>query len=118
MHRDARAYLWDIAQASNAILRFVSGLDKQNYAKNEIISSAVERKFEIIGEALNQLSKIDPVLAQRIPDIRDIIAFRNILIHGYVTVEHDRVWRIAQTSLPPLLRIVNEILKERMESGD
>ena len=48
-------------------------------------------KFEIIGEALNQLAKHDPALARRIPDIRDIIAFRNILIHGYAVIEHDQV---------------------------
>ncbi len=118
MHRDARAYLWDIGQASNAILRFVSGLDGQGYAENEIVSSAVERKFEIIGEALNQLSKIDPVLAQRIPDIRDIIAFRNILIHGYAMVEHDRVWRIAHSALPRLSHVVEEILQELTRQSD
>jgi predicted nucleotidyltransferase len=53
-------------------------------------------KFEIIGEARAQLSKLDPALARRIPDIRQIIAFRNVLIHGYATIEHDRVWRTAE----------------------
>jgi len=112
MRRDARAYLWDIQNAADAILMFVAGLDARTYAETEIVHSAVERKFEIIGEALGQLSKLDPALALRIPDIRDIIAFRNILIHGYAGIEHDRVWDIAQDSLPGLRTTVTALLEE------
>ena len=112
MHRDAKTYLWDIENAADAILRFLAGLDAQAYAETDLVHSAVERKFEIIGEALRQLAKIDPVLASRIPDMRDIIAFRNILIHGYAVVEHDQVWRIAQSSLPQLRATVATLLAE------
>ena len=51
-------------------------------------------------------------LARRIPDIREIIAFRNVLIHGYAVVEHDRVWRIAESSLPGLRAAVAALLEE------
>ena len=112
MRRDARAYLWDIQQASDAIMRFLDGLDAATFAENELVYSAVERKFEIIGEALGQLSKIDPDMAQRIPNMRDIIAFRNVLIHGYASIEHRRVWDIAQCSLPGLRTVVKELLEE------
>jgi uncharacterized protein with HEPN domain len=63
MQRDARSYLWDIQQAADTILRIVNGLDARTYAETELIHSAVERKFEIIGEALNQIAKLDPMLA-------------------------------------------------------
>ena len=112
MHRDAKAYLWDIQNAADAILRFLAGLDVRGYAETEIVHSAVERKFEIIGEALRQLAKLDPLLASRIPDFRDVIAFRNILIHGYAVVEHDQVWRIVQSSLPNLRAAVAVLLAE------
>lgn len=112
MRRDARAYLWDIQQAADAILRFVAGLDAGSYAETEIAHAAVERKFEIIGEALSKLSKLDPDLARRIPDSHAIVAFRNVLIHGYAAVEHDRVWRIVQTSLPGLRAAVVALLNE------
>ena len=112
MRHDVRAYLWDIQNAADAIQMFIAGLDAQTYAETEIVHSAVERKFEIIGEALGQLSKSDPALALRIPDIRDIIAFRNILIHGYAGIEHDRVWDIAQDSLPGLRTTVTALLEE------
>ena len=58
--------------------------------------------FEIIGEALNQLSKLDTAMAARIPDLAQIVAFRNQLIHGYATVNVSTVWSITQTALPAL----------------
>jgi uncharacterized protein with HEPN domain len=87
-------------------------MDVETYAETEIIHSAVERKFEIIREALGQLSKLDPLLARRIPDVRNIIAFRNLLIHGYAAVEHNRVWRIIPEALPNLLVAVTSLLDD------
>jgi uncharacterized protein with HEPN domain len=72
----------------------------------------VERKFEIIGEALNQLSKLSPEIAQRVPHLREIIGFRNILVHGYALIDHGPVWRIIQTSLPGLHTTVSALLAE------
>jgi uncharacterized protein with HEPN domain len=112
MERDPRAYLWDVKQAANAIVRFSAGLDAASYADNPLVRSAVERQFEIIGEALNQLSKVAPNLAHRIPHIRDIIGFRNVLIHGYAAIDDVRVWYIAQTSLPGLRDAVSALLAE------
>ena len=66
-------------------------MDSSGFAENEIVRAAVERKFEILGEALNQVSKIDPALARRVPDFRDIISFRNPLIHGYAVVDQNKV---------------------------
>jgi uncharacterized protein with HEPN domain len=63
----------------------------------------VERKFEIIGEALNQLSKLDAAMAARIPDLAQIVVFRNQRIHGYATVNVGTVWNITQNALPALL---------------
>ena len=110
MQHDSRAYLWDARQAADAILEFVAGIDLKTYAEKQVIHSAVERKFQIIGEALNQLSKADPALAASIPDLPRIVAFRNVLIHGYAVVEHPRVWRIIQESLPPLRAKVAALL--------
>jgi len=102
MQHDTRAYLWDVRQAADTILEFIAGIDLKTYTETQVIHAAVERKFQIIGEALNQLSKAAPDLAASIPDLPRIVAFRNVLIHGYAVVEHPRVWRIIQESLPPL----------------
>ena len=76
------------------------------------MQAGVEHKFEIIGEALNQLAKLDAMLAARIPELPQIVAFRNQLIHGYATVKASTVWNVAQSSLPTLLVCVSALLEE------
>ena len=112
MVRDGRGYLWDMRDAADAIVSFTAGMDSAGFAESELVRSAVERKFEIIGEALNQLSKHDPALARRVPDFRDIISFRNLLIHGYTLVNQDEVWDAVQTSLPRLRSVIADLLEE------
>ena len=112
MQRDPRAFLWDVRESALAIQTFTKGMDAAAYAANEMAQSAVERKFEFIGEALNQLAKLDTALAARIPDLPQIIAFRNQLIHGYATVNVSTVWNVAQNALPPLLCAVQSLLDE------
>ena len=112
MQRDPRAFLWDVREAAQAIRSFTAGLDAKAYVRNELVQAAVERKFEVIGEALNQLTKLDAALAARIPDVPQVVAFRNQLIHGYATVNPDTVWNIAQTALPGLLAAVQRLLDE------
>lgn len=58
MRRDAQVFLWDITQAIDAIERFASGVTLPEYLASEITQAAIERKFEIIGKALNQLPRI------------------------------------------------------------
>lgn len=112
MQRDPRAFLWDLREAAQAIQSFTAGLDVNGYVGNELVQAAVERKFEVIGEALNQLAKLDPAMAARIPDVPQIVAFRNQLVHGYATVNPDTVWNIAQNALPGLLAAVQSLLDE------
>ena len=110
MQRDPRAFLWDVREAALAIQNFTSGLDVTAYENNELVQAAVERKFEVIGEALNQLSKLDAAMAAHLPDLPQIVAFRNQLIHGYATVNPSTVWTIAQNSLPGLITAVQALL--------
>lgn len=112
MQRDPRAFLWDVREAAQAIQSFTVGLDVKGYVSNEMVQAAVERKFEVIGEALNQLAKLDSATAARIPDVPQIVAFRNQLIHGYATVNPDTVWNIAQNALPGLLVSIQQLLDE------
>lgn len=84
-------------ESALAIQAFTSDMDAVGYASNDMAQAAVERKFEIIGEALNQLSKVDAPLSERIPDLQQIVAFRNQLIHGYATVNTSTVWNVAKT---------------------
>ena len=110
MERDPRVYLWDIREAAAEIAAFISGLDRAGYDASALVRAAVERKFEIIGEAMTQLAKFNPALAAGIPDFRKVIAFRNMLIHGYRRIDHDEVWRAATISLPALHAAVAALL--------
>lgn len=112
MQRDPRAFLWDVREAALAIQSFKAGMDAAAYADNALVQAAVERKFEVIGEALNQLAKSAPSLAARIADLPQIVAFRNQLIHGYATINATTVWNISQNALPGLIETVQSLLDE------
>jgi uncharacterized protein with HEPN domain len=112
MQRDPRAFLWDVRESALAIQGFIAGMDAEAYTASDLVQAGVERKFEIIGEALNQLAKLDAPLAARIPELPQIVAFRNQLIHGYATVRALTVWNVTQRSLPALLVCVNNLLEE------
>ena len=113
MQREPEAFLWDVQDdACQRIARYTHGLDFDAYAANDLVRSAVERQLEIIGEALSQLSKLDPAMAGRIPEHRQIIAFRNVLIHGYAALDNRRVWREAEQGLPHLARVIDLLLAE------
>ena len=112
MRPDPRVLLADIDRAGADIQRFTEGMDGTAYAGDPRTQAAVERKFEIIGEALNRLHQVRPDLAERIPRYRRIIDFRNLLIHGYASVSPGRVWDYAENHLPELRRIVETLLAE------
>jgi uncharacterized protein with HEPN domain len=109
MPRDARAFVWDAQQAIERIGSFVRGKSWEDYEGDVLLRSAVERQFEIIGEALNRFSKEDPAAAERIPDLPRIVAFRNILIHGYAMVDDRIVWEVVTTRMDGLDRVLSEM---------
>ncbi len=113
MRREVKKYLFDIATAARRIMRFTEGKTFQDYQGDEMLRSAVERQFEIIGEALAQLARRDEIVATYITDYRRIIAFRNILAHGYAQIDDLLVWDIVETKLPLLYAQVVSLLGEQ-----
>ena len=93
MAHDPRAFLWDAADVAAAVATFIAGRTQADYLADRLLRSAVERQCEIVGEALNRLARAAPELAARIPDLSRAVAFRNLLIHGYATVDDATVWR-------------------------
>jgi len=80
MQRDARVLLWDICHAADAAADFTHGKTIEDYKADRFLRSAVERQLTILGEAVVQLSRLTPELAERIPEQESVIAFRNVLI--------------------------------------
>ena len=110
MRLEARKYLVDTQLAADRIERFCGGKRFEDYLADEMLRAAVERQFGIIGEALSRLAKDDPEVAAVIPDHGTIIAFRNILIHGYATVDDRIVWGVIENHLAQLRKTVGELI--------
>ena len=109
MPLEAEKLLFDIDRAAALIGKFLAGKGYADYEKDDLLRSGVERQFEIIGEALNRLTKIDEETAKRISDYPRIVAFRNILIHGYAEIDDRLVWNVIETKLPTLIQEVREL---------
>jgi uncharacterized protein with HEPN domain len=109
---DAAKYLWDARRAAERIARFTAGRNFDDYLADEMVRAAVERQFEIIGEAFSGLRRTDPGLAGTIPDLPRIVAFRNVLIHGYATVDNQLVWGVVERDLPTLLATLTRMLTD------
>ena len=109
---EVRKYLFDIAQACNLLTQFTTGKTLSDYRADPLLRSAVERQFEVIGEALSQAIRIEPSLARHISDTQRIIAFRNRLSHGYASVSDQLVWGVLEANLPTLCRQVHALLDD------
>jgi uncharacterized protein with HEPN domain len=112
MRLEAKKHLEDVRRAAELIFQFTAGKRKSEYGEAPMLRSAVERQFEIIGEALVRLRGDAPEISDRIPNHRRIIAFRNILIHGYDAVDDDVVWDVVQHDLPILHELVQSLLTD------
>ena len=110
MRLEARKYLLDIQLAADRVDRFSKGKTFAQYLADEMLRAAVERQFGIIGEALSRLARDEPEVAASIPDHGKIIAFRNILIHGYATVDDRIVWGVIEIDLARLRAAVKELI--------
>jgi len=105
-------HLEDIRDACAFILEVTRGISSVDFAKDRLRRQAVERNFEIVGEALRRIDRNDPAIFRQIPDCRRIIAFRNILAHAYDGIDHAIVWQIIEDDVPRLLEVVECLLSE------
>jgi uncharacterized protein with HEPN domain len=89
-----------------------AGKSLEEYRDDRLLRQAVERNFEIIGEAVGRLANLDPATAAKIGDYQQIISFRNLLIHGYDLIDDTQVWNVVCADLPTLAREVSELLDD------
>lgn len=106
-----KAILEDIRDAASFILETTEGQSREEYVRNRLLRQAVERNFEVIGEAMRLLTREAPETARQISGHERIIAFRNILIHGYDLVDDELVWDTISEKVPALLAEVESLLE-------
>jgi uncharacterized protein with HEPN domain len=112
MERKSPKLLEDVREAAAFVRRSVERTTLDEYRQDRLLRQAVERNFEIIGEAIGRLAKIDPATAAQIGAYAQIIAFRNLLIHGYDLVDDAQVWQVIHQDLPTLETEVAALLGE------
>ena len=82
MHPKSPKWLEQIEDAAAFVLEITAGHSLADYDADRLLRAAVERQFEIIGEALQRIARTDPATVDRISDYRKIVGFRNRLVHG------------------------------------
>ncbi len=113
LRRSREAYLWDISDSCRAIVEFVQGRDLSDYKGDRMLRRAVERELSIVGEAVSQATRHFPELEASIGPARQIVGFRNRIVHEYAAVDTEVVWAIVQNEVPGLLERSESLLKEQ-----
>lgn len=110
--RSLQLYLSDIRQACQRVGKFSTDKTLSDFEDDLLFRSAMERRLTIIGEAMRAAIRIDPSLADTLPESGRIIAFRNVLVHHYFEIEEDVVWVIVTQRVPELLAVVSTLLND------
>lgn len=107
-------YLQDIVEAGAAISRFLEGVTEGDFLHDELRQSAVLQKLAVIGEAA---ARIPASFRERYPTIpwREMVAFRNIAVHAYFSVEWPIVWTTATEDVPELAKLIQAILLQEQD---
>lgn len=95
--------------------RYLGERTLEDYLQDDQCQSAIERQLEIAGDALGQLRKLDATIFARIPEGDVVVAFRNVLAHGYAELDHGRVYFVASARAGELEKVLAQLLKEMPE---
>jgi len=110
MDNEIKKYLYDIKESIESIENY---LGKKRvfsvYMADKMLRRAIEREFEIIGEAMKRIDKIEPQI--KISSKRQIISMRNRVIHGYDKIDNEIIWGTIVRHLPNLKKEVNKLMK-------
>jgi len=108
MRRD-EALLLDILIAARRVLKYMQGVSRADFDKNEMLQDAVTRPLEIIGEAAGQVSEEYREAHMEIP-WHKMIGMRNRLIHEYFRVNYGVVWDTVRDDLPELIQLIEKLV--------
>jgi uncharacterized protein with HEPN domain len=102
--------LLDAIASGDRIESWTRTMSREAFFDDRRTQAAVEREFEIIGEAMTRLRRDFPEVAAQVPELREVIDFRNLLSHGYDSIDLRVVWSLAQHELPAFVSALRRIV--------
>lgn len=105
--------LVDALGAIDSVTDFIKGVSFTEYANDKMRRSAVERQFEILGEACSRLAKLEPTWIQTVTNLKLAIDLRNRIIHGYDSVDDEIVYFTAMDDLEGLKTDLQRLLAQK-----
>ena len=111
MDNEIKKYLFDIKESIESIEKYLGGRrDYDVYLADKMLRRAIEREFEIIGEAMSRLERLD--LSLKISSKKQIISMRNKVIHGYDKIDNEIIWGTIVRHLPILKDEISNLLQK------
>ncbi len=112
MGEKIQKWLFDIKMAIDEINGFLQNeeMDFPKYRNHIMLKRAVERNFEIIGEAINRIITFDPSFIEKITDAKSIVGLRNQVIHAYDNLSDEIIWSILINHLPKLKKEIDDLI--------
>ena len=109
MELEIKKYLFDIQESIESIENYLGNKrDFKIYSTDKMLRRAIEREFEIIGEAMKRIENLDPTL--NISSKKKIINMRNRVIHGYDKIDDELIWGTIIRHLPILKIEIGNLL--------
>ena len=110
MKLEIKKLLYDINESIDSIDNYLGdNSDFNRYLVDKMLRRAIEREFEIIGEAMYRIEKIDSSI--NISTKKQIINLRNRVIHGYDKIDNEIIWGTIVRHLPQLKKEVEMLLQ-------
>ena len=114
MQHDVLKEWMDISIAIEEIAEFVESKSFSDYCEDKLLQAGLERKLEVIGEALHRIENIDkPRLEEVLPEYRKIIGLRNVIAHGYDVIDREIIWDLVINKIPDLRITVSKMLDQQ-----
>jgi uncharacterized protein with HEPN domain len=111
MSKNELGYLLDILTAARLVIKFMEGVDRERFERDELVQSGVIRQIELMGEAAKHLSEEFKAKYPEIP-WKKMAGMRDILIHAYDYIDLDEVWNAVQFSIPDMIDKGERIFQE------
>jgi uncharacterized protein with HEPN domain len=104
-------YIAHILMAIERIDRYTADMQMSAFLESDLVQDAVIRNMEIVGEAANNIQRVDPSFAASHAHIpwQVMYTMRNRLTHGYEKVDLEIVWKTIQHDLPVLYKQIKAL---------